>query len=295
MMVLNISTGQVSSVSLKNVICVRDGKVLWGEKDTSTNVMTYYRGTLNDHQVYLAPKSDMCIDSRFDCGWVQQMTFGMIPTKIPYKAKLLDENYLEIIKSQPDPTEMPQELTGKNSLASGSIQSKIARGGPQQYEINYYANFDSLAIYMPFRLGGWNGYGIKYIKWRDAYLVRPDQYYVDKIMHVWWVERSGVVHEETIPDKVPFPFSGGIDFHPVREGLFISYNGGSLSGDSGGYLLRDGKIERLTEQIAHKVSISPDGCTVAFVDAKKASDYFSKEKPFRTLKTINFCEGRKHQ
>jgi hypothetical protein len=34
---------------------------------------------------------------------------------------------------------------------------------------------------------------------------------------------------------------------------------------------------------------------VAFVHARSFKEYISEKKPFRTLKTINFCEERKGQ
>ena len=159
----------------------------------------------------------------------------------------------------------------------------------------YYEKPDGKPVTLPFQLGGWNGYEVSYIERLDSYLVSPDQYYVDKPIQIWWLERNGTVRKEPLPDSLRFPYAGVISFHPVKGGILVDYGGGSLSGDAGGYLVHDGKVTRITKQPISAVSVSPDGCIIAFEHARNTKEYYSSQKPYRTLKFINLCEGGKKQ
>jgi hypothetical protein len=92
-----------------------------------------------------------------------------------------------------------------------------------------------------------------------------------------------------------FRQGGGIDFYPVKVGILVRYSGASPMGLDGGYLIHDGKIDRIFKHIPQVIAISPDGCHVAFAHARNTKEYYSRKKPYRTLKYINFCEEGKKQ
>jgi hypothetical protein len=197
MMIWNVSTEQVVPSQISSVICVREGQVFYENKDQSI----YYRGLLDNPKEHDAPGPDMRIDQRYDCDWVPKSSRA----NIPYKLKLKGENYLEVIEGKPDQSGTPREnLNNKRS----SSRPSHGKGGPQLNTVVYYEHPGSKAIELPFKLGGYNGYDIKYIEWRKAYLVKPDQYYIDKPIRLWWLEPNGKVYEEPLPDKFPFPAGG---------------------------------------------------------------------------------------
>jgi hypothetical protein len=63
------------------------------------------------------------------------------------------------------------------------------------------------------------------------------------------------------------------------------------TGARGLYLMRGGSVETVLTGEIHAVSVSPDGCNAAFIHAKNTKEYLSQKKPYRTVKSINFCKG----
>jgi len=289
MMIWNVSTGQVVPTTLDSVLCVRAGRIIRCKRDKSTDVVTCYRGTLDSMNECPPPGPDMRMDKIYDCDWIPRYSRA----NIPYRIKLMGDNYLEVIESKPDEGGVPRESGLKRpGEKSSRVEKKTEGGGIYENTVLYHEHPGSKPVAMPFKLGGWNGYGVKYVEWRKAYLVHPDQYYIDKHIRLWWLEVNGAVHEIPLPEKYPFTAAGGIDFTPVKAGIFVRYNGGSLSGSDGGYLIQENKVERILKSVAHEHTVSPDGCRVVFVHARNTEEYYSREKPYRTLKIINFCKGR---
>ena len=288
MMVWNLFTGRVEPSPLTSVICAREGQVFFARRDNATNRVTYYRGPLENPREYPPHGPDMRFDERFDCGWAPKNTRA----NVPYRVNLKGENYLEVRKADPEQGVWPRETFGKQHFKqANSCFDKTTFGGPILQTVFYIHRAGEKGFELPFQLGGWNGYDLEYVEWRKAYLVKPDQYYVDKQLRLWWLERNGNIQEEPLPDKLPFPSAGGIDFHPVKKGIFVSYNGGSLSDSDGGYLIREGKVERVIKHMVHKLAVSPDGCRVVFEHARNTNEYYSQKMPYRTLKIIDFCQG----
>ncbi|TAN41564.1 MAG: hypothetical protein EPN22_15040 [Nitrospirae bacterium] len=87
---------------------------------------------------------------------------------------------------------------------------------------------------------------------------------------------------------------GGLSFFPLRDDYLIHSNTGRVS-LRGLYLMKGQKVEKVLLGSIHGVSISPDGCKAAFVHARNTEEYLSQKKPYRTVKTINFCEGGSKQ
>lgn len=287
-MIWNTSTGGISSSGLSSVICADRNEVFWGERDSLTNTVKYYHGALENPQLYPPPNPDMVPGNCFECGWVPRAGGATIP----YHIKLRGENFLEVVESMPDPEVWPQERRGKKE---GSRHSQAGVGAPALNKVVYYERSGAKGVELPFQLGGWNSYEVTYIDWRKAYLIRPRQYYKNKPLRLWWLQQDGTVHEDSLPDKLPFTSAGGIDFHPVKAGIFVTYNGGSSAGSDGAYLCSEGKALRIISHMVQNAVVSPDGCRVVFIHAKSIKEYISRKKPFRTLKMIDFCKGRTHK
>jgi hypothetical protein len=158
--------------------------------------------------------------------------------------------------------------------------------------------------------GGLGG-PISYDPFRNAYLI-PSERYRDpmtgvvqqiggswpkgKPLPVWWLTPEGKITEEQIP-YAPFMARGSRGFFPVKVGIFvwshaIAVRGGP--GDAGGYVVRDGTIQKLITGMVHSPVISPDGCKVVFVHDPYDTE-FPKDRADRiTVKVIDLCEGGNH-
>ncbi|WP_156919633.1 hypothetical protein [Syntrophorhabdus aromaticivorans] len=110
------------------------------------------------------------------------------------------------------------------------------------------------------------------------------------------LERNSSFKEVTYPRAL---LQGRVTIHPVKPGYLVEYNSGRYTetdpGDRGLYLIRGEKVDRLIVGSVHEVSISPDGCKAAFIHARNTKEYFSRTKPCRTIKLINFCTGGNEQ
>lgn len=272
MMVWNLSTGRVEPSPLTSVICAREGQVFFARRDNATNRVTYYRGPLENPREYPPPGPDMRLDDRFGCGWAPKTNFGIVPVNIPHQYSLLGENYLEFVER--------------------STYSKVGK-------MVYHERPGSIAIPMPFYITPF-GYEVSFCAWRDAYLVSPGQYIPDDPYYhsLWWLERDGKIKKERLPLKLPWPARGATEFYPIKAGFLALYNGGGSrsmtnSGARGLYLVKGEKIQLILGGSIHGVSVSHDGCRVAFSHAKNTKEYYSQKKPNRTLKIINLCAGGK--
>lgn len=260
------ATGQVEFFQpWRASVCVEDGQVVYGVTDATGKNVTYYRGPVENPQEYPAPRPNMHIKRNFGCGWAEKDSREE-RIKFPYRIKLQGQNYLEV--------------SGENEFSIPDVRNE---------KVVYFEREDATPVTLPNYKNMPDTYSPKFIKWRSAYFISPHHYHPDRPPHLWWLERDGRVQEEPLPASLPFPIEGGIDFFPTPNGIFIHYNGGDLKKDRGGYFLKDGRIERIFRVSGSGVELSPDGCRVVFDHAKDEKDYFSKVKPYRTLKMIDFC------
>jgi hypothetical protein len=265
--VWSLSTGQLVSSDLDSVTCVREGQVFYGVKNGSANKMaTFFRGPFENAKEHPNPDGSdsmhpenhsMRLDSTFDCDWVPKD-----PPSIggPYRFKLRGENYLNVLE--------PRTQSSKGKAI-------------------YHVSPDDPGREVPF-------YGFTYSEFLDAYVV--DKGIFDPVKpetsSFWILERNGDLKE------VPYPktlLHGRVTMYPVKQGYLVEYNSGRTTetdpGDRGLYLINGEKVQRLIVGSIHGISISPDGCKVAFVHARNTKEYFSRVKPYRTLKVIDFCSG----
>jgi len=261
----NTKTGQVdSSHEVTHLLCVQDGQVFFAAKDEATGKRTHYRGPLDNPKEYPAPGPNMWLDDRFDCGWVPTATWRTYPDRFPYMRKLRGENYLKAVD--------PKTKTSKGKSV-------------------YYPLLNSKGKEMPLYF---SLYSISYSEFLDAYVVDKGMYDPanPEMRSFWILGRDGSLKE------VPFPHAmlkGRLTIYPLKHGYLADYNSGKYTntdpGDRGLWLMDGDKALRLIVGAIHGISVSPDGCHVAFIHARNSKEYFSQTKPYRTVKTINFCEG----
>lgn len=115
----------------------------------------------------------------------------------------------------------------------------------------------------------------------------------------YWLHPDGriepiVLRGESWPDgKVP---NFGIrKFMPLQEGFFLLYGsakGPKDPGTAGGYLLRNDKLTKIVSGHLSSLTVSPDGCKVAFVHLPYPdADLVADPAPIR-LKAVDLCTER---
>jgi hypothetical protein len=151
---------------------------------------------------------------------------------------------------------------------------------------------------------------VRYAAFRDAYFLYPITY-IDsrtgkeepigpwpqgKSVPLWWLYPDGTVTTETVP-YVRFMRGGSRGYFPTRKGVFIyshKTDDTAEPGDAGGYLARNGRVTKLITGLLDSVSISPDGCQVAFIHDPYDTIYGKDRLDRITVKALNLCEGDRH-
>lgn len=123
---------------------------------------------------------------------------------------------------------------------------------------------------------------IVYYPFKDAYLLitgmnRDNQMWSatqDRLM--WWLHHNGKTEEIVIPA----PWGIFQDYHPTKSGIvFSGLLPGAQDNSSGVYILESGKIKPLMAKgvSANAISVSPNGCSVAFAATDAKNSWFGKE------------------
>jgi hypothetical protein len=140
---------------------------------------------------------------------------------------------------------------------------------------------------------------VKYAPFKDAYLLSPivyidpetgkeepvGQWPKGKPVQVWWLTPDGKVTTENIP-YMPLMRGGSRGFLPSREGIFIySHKLDDIGkpGDAGGYLAQGDSVKKLITGLLENVSVSPDGCHVAFLHDPYTAEPFYKRVHVKIL------------
>lgn len=237
------------------VICVRDTRVFYSILDKNTRDATYYFGPLGEGRGYPPPGEDMRIDPYFNCDWVPKKANGPVNPgeDFPRRYKLRDENYIE-------------ELGDRK------------RDSKEHRRMIYRERDGDRGTEMPFDFVEHN---ITYNQFLDAYVVNPRNVVYPKTDFYWVIERNGTIKEHRYP-QLWTKLQGRV--HPLREGYLIYCGEAKRGAGTSLFLVRGGKTERLMEGFINHISISPDGCRIAFTHAKNVMQR-------TTLKMINICKG----
>lgn len=140
-----------------------------------------------------------------------------------------------------------------------------------------------------------------YFEFADVYLLERHQE-TTYATHIWQLKPDGTVSDALKPTGEQWEKLGWGQYSLTKKGLFSAGGSGSYNqvGTTGGYLFLHGnKPVRLIEGLTRNISVSPDGCKVAFVHvlhSQAGADSFRSllaGKPgTRTLKMIDLCAGK---
>jgi hypothetical protein len=253
------------------LVCGRNGTIMVMKDGKRQPLPSYYRGDIyrgmvDNLQEHPEQKPFSKIDSVFHCDWSEK-SGGPIPTKYPHRYGLMDENYMEFI--------------GPWSESS-------------QGEMAYHENSTTQPILMPFYLR--DPYMLVYSEYKDIYVIYPIMNWPNRLKYksLWLLQRSGKVEEVSLPfDRFGYP-KGMMQYYLLKSGILLHSMGEGKSakdpGNDGIYFIKGNSINPVLHGLIEKIVISPDGCRAAFMHANNSSEYISRNKPFRTIKAINFCK-----
>ncbi|MFK5893499.1 MAG: hypothetical protein QM504_09795 [Pseudomonadota bacterium] len=246
------------SDEIDSYICFSEGYINYRSK--RNNVKTYYkRGLFSDEEEYLIDADyKNKLFNQYSCRWFEE--------------KIDNKN------------EHIQYLKKEHGYLHLGHRSEL------DFEYPKYVRYDGKVIELPNKSYGRPPKG--YFEFKKAYFFWPvsgaSEKWV-KICNAWWLYPDGRTEKLCVP--LPEGVKGGsVLLYPVINGyLLISHDTGrgEHAGRSGIYLL-DKKMKvnnQLISGIANNISISPNGCNVAFVH----NPVINKNV---TLKTINVCNKK---
>jgi hypothetical protein len=137
----------------------------------------------------------------------------------------------------------------------------------------------------------------EYVEFENAYLFQG-QRQTTYAAPVWLLKPNGALITILEPTGQPWEKLGWGQYTLTKKGLFLAGGSGRYDqvGTMGGYLHSGGKPQRLIAGITRNISVSPDGCKVAFVHilhswagAESAKALRQGKPGSRTLKMIDVC------
>jgi len=265
--VWNPDSGKVDFYHQASLLkCVRAGEVLFREDVGKKFIPIIYRGPVNKPQEHPAPRSDMRIDSFFDCDWVPGESSGRAPIKVPHKYKLKGENYIELVEL----------LTDASPGKMVYYEKPGAKGKPLPFYLNL-------------------SYRISYSEFLNAYVIVGEKFSRPEAItrSFFMLARDGNLSRINYPQVM---LKGSVEqIYPLKCGYLAHYGQEKYKlndpGDHGLWLINGERSSCLIVGAIHAVSVSPDGCKAAFIHSRTSNEYFSQKKPYRTVKVINFCAG----
>lgn len=271
-------TRQLQRTQLTNVQCVREGNILYWEKDPETGKIKYYRGLLDKLEEHPAPQSNMRIDTSYDCDWVSEKSYGRPGLYTEGKFKLLGEDYIEILEPRTAWAKYEKKIKRQRGVQDTNDSKSKGKA--------IYRTGTSTKTEVP-TLFWW-----KYSEFINAYIFSGYYDPSDPETRSFWIlQRNGDLKE------IPYPkmmLVGRNYVFPVKEGYVVHYNGGPLTEKAntrGLYLINEqNQVQRLAIGPLDGTAISPDGCKVAFIHTRSVKENHSPIKSYRTIKYINFCQ-----
>lgn len=169
----------------------------------------------------------------------------------------------------------------------------------QNYRVKLYRPGKAEPIELPILAKEWDaGAKFTYSEYLQKYVLVPATWRArdlannnrswpkDEPYPVYLISPDGKVETITIPPGYWYPSAA----YPTREGLFwVSNNTEKNSRDAGGWLLKDGKVIKLFDQLVDGAGVSPDGCTIAYAN----NDFNPKTTEY--VQAMELCAPEKNK
>ncbi len=182
----------------------------------------------------------------------------------------------------------------KLGMSKRSGHSSISKENQNELVLFYSPNRDDRTE-LPIRLKEMHFAKTTYFDYEKQYLIVPsmpaDQPFNGKLTSwpankpqpIYSITKDGLKEIIMLPSGL---WQGAAVVAPTRKGLFVVSNtvpsGNSIN--AGGYLLVNGKMEKLYDHLTTSFGVSPNGCKIAF----STSDHDPSTKDF--IKSINVCD-----
>jgi hypothetical protein len=140
------------------------------------------------------------------------------------------------------------------------------------------------------------GYNVNYLPFADKYLVSGISNSTSNLPPAWYLKPNGDVERIVVPIG---PWNSA-KYFGVRPGLFlVSGNAKGIDdpGYAGGYLVAGGSINKVASGNLRQLSVSPDGCRLAFIFSRSQKDQaagyraWKDGSPGNTVHMLDLCEG----
>lgn len=203
------------------------------------------------------------------------------------------DGYLDFGPSRTRPTDFH-----KANPQEGYPRLRLRRFGPDE------------DIELPISILEVEGNCTRYFAFKKAYFLfdcmpmrdtgKETRFHFDRFncLPAWWLWRDGRTEKMCIPSG---PWNSGASFSviPTARGVFISTvrDGGHVKPKhAGGYLVRDGQIEKVVSGIVlgavvteRKTSVSTDGCRVAFSHVPNFDAIDNRRPGPFTVRILDVC------
>lgn len=181
-------------------------------------------------------------------------------------------------------------------------------GKPMNPPVMYYRTGAKDGIALPVRRSDIRPENIRFAGFANAYLLYGDDGYRDpktgrrsaewpkERPHVaWWLTPEGKVTEIRIANNLGL-MGGMHEFFPFLNGIFFvtSSSRGHYPGTMGGYLLKGNEAVHVIAGRLSEISVSPNGCRVAFVHDPSDTEYGKDRLDRITVKMADLCQGVQH-
>lgn len=263
-------------------VCVRDDMIHRTQKDASGNVQRFY-GKFGEEKPFEFPKTKGTFFDELNCH----------PNENP-----------EILAKRAAGRAIIPLLDRHGYLDRGAVSGEESL---RPVSTIFYRPGHSEYLKLPVRIGHVNYYAFK-----DAYLFQadfsPDAPATFKSR--WpsgilpggvkgWLYPEGrieplIIPAEPWPDKKVPKFGSG-SLNPLRNGFLVrtgKAKGPKDAGTLGGYLLSNKKLVKVVGGYLSELTVSPDGCKVAFVHYPYSDATFVQDLAPIRLKAIDLCSTK---
>ncbi len=169
---------------------------------------------------------------------------------------------------------------------------------PSEWEQTKYIRGDDVEITLPIKdAEDYNE--VSYIDHKKAYLMHNSSWKKDwvamRCIPIWWLQKSGSITRECVSiNKLPSNQLSRLDqggagsrAYPTARGTIFLFGTSSDRWDA--YLLRDDTSEKVVSGLIWGMSVSPNGCRIAFSYARNWGAVHFSGRGQRTLMMMDFC------
>ena len=141
---------------------------------------------------------------------------------------------------------------------------------------------------------------VEYVSFKNAYFIRSKSNYSsnydkrlqgDKCLDGWWLSMNGKLSLACIPTLSKLS-KHGVETYPYKNGYFLVnrlFNYSKAPDIGGGYISNDKGVKKIISGLIENVSMSPDGCNMAFLHTFNHIGTRQSKPELPAVKILNLC------